>query len=134
MVDPISIISLIALTAHSVLTLTELIKDYRGLDYTLQSLIGGLEALQEAIQALKGSAALDEENFRKLSRLLAACTKRCDDLARLIQQCSAHSRKNRQSIRDWLAYRFTVNDISEFKGQIDDFKTTILIHMGAIAM
>ncbi|CAP79447.1 Pc19g00310 [Penicillium rubens Wisconsin 54-1255] len=134
MVDPISMISLIALAAQSVLTLTDLIKDYRGLDDTLQGLVGGLEALQEAIQALEKPAALDEENFRKLSRLLSACTKRCDDLTQLIQQCSAHPRKNRQSIRDWLTYRFTVNDISEFRGQIDDFKTTILIHMSAIAI
>ena len=134
MADPISIIPLIALAAQSVLTLTKLIKDYRGLDDTLQGLIGGLEALQEAIEALEGPAASDEESFGKLSRLLSACTKRCDDLAQLIQQCSAHSRENRQSLRDWLTYRFNVNDISEFRGQIDDFKTTILIHMSAIAM
>jgi predicted nuclease with TOPRIM domain len=134
MVDPISIIPLIVLAAQSVLTLTELIKDYRGLDDTLQGLIGGLEALQEAIQALQGPAALDEETLPKLSRLLSACTKRCNDIKRIIEQCSAHSNKNRQSIRDWLTYRFNVNDISEFRGQIEDFKTTILIYMNAIAM
>jgi ABC-type transporter Mla subunit MlaD len=122
------------LAAQSVLTLTELIRNYRGLDGTLQGLIGGLEALLEAIQALEGPAGSDKENFQKVSRLLSACTKRCDDLTRLIQQCSAHPHKNRQSIRDWLTYRFSVNDISEFRGQIDDFKTTILIHMSAIAM
>ena len=56
MADPVSIIPLIALAAQSVLTLTKLIKDYRGLDDTLQGLIGGLEALQEAIEALEGPA------------------------------------------------------------------------------
>lgn len=134
MIDPISIISLITLAAQSVLTLTHLIKDYHGLEDTLQGLVSGLEALQEAIQALKGSASLGDEDFRKLSRLLSACTKRCDDLTQLIQKCSAHPHKNRQSIRDWLNYRFTANDISEFRCQIDDFKTTILIHMSVITM
>ena len=134
MVDPILIISLIALAAQSVLTLTDSIKNYCGLNNTLQGLVGGLQALQEAIQALEGPATLDEEKFQKLSQLLSACTKRCNNLIQLIQQCSAHSKNNQQSIHNWLTYQFNVNNISEFRGQIDNFKTTILIHMSAIAM
>ena len=103
MADPVLIIPLIALAAQSVLTLTKLIKDYRGLNDTLQGLISSLEALQEAIEALEGLS------FGKLSQLLSACTKRCNDLTQLIQQCSAHSRENQQSLCDWLTYWFNVN-------------------------
>lgn len=133
--DPLSIgastLSVITATIASVHALYETVKRYKSRDKVLSRLEGGLMDLVTILNSLEVAANDETPMLTLLKGPVDRCAQVCHEFEGAMKVFSG---KSKTSFRDWTKMEFMRGDINEFIDTLADYKSTITIGLGTIAM
>jgi hypothetical protein len=135
MADPLStasgILTLVVFAAQSSQLLYQAVSSFRSNQRTIRELKEELEALNEVLQSLHSTATDTDVDVTALELPLLRCGKACRDFEVVIAKCTSHSGGPRTSFRDWAKLKYMGEDVVGFKNMISQYKSTIIIALGA---
>ena len=134
MVDPVSILSIIAMLINTIIVFSQGIEDLCGYYEKMQSLWDELIALQSVLSDLLEACETDANRFLSLSFPLERCNHTCVRFSEVIKKCTAHSNGSRPSGRDWAAIKWNSDEIDNFLRTLDSYKMTICISLWVVNM
>ncbi|KAE8381498.1 hypothetical protein BDV26DRAFT_78010 [Aspergillus bertholletiae] len=134
MAEPLSLASsLIALAAFAFQTsksLYQVIESFKSTKRAIRELRFEVESLSQALITLEKAAVENEEQLIALKLPLLRCGKTCQEFEEIINRCTAHSRDQRTSFRDWAKLQYMGGDIADLRTTIAGYKATINIALG----
>lgn len=121
-----------ALTSSQLLYQT--ISSIQNNNKAMRDLKDELESLESVLQTLNDTAENNEREFLSLECPLRRCGNACREFKDVVDMCTAHSKSDKLSFRDWLKIRYMGNDINGFKDLLAGYKSTIAIALGGVNM
>lgn len=132
--DPISLssglLTLVVFAFQSSKVLYDIVDSFQSNKKTVRGLKEELEALNEALQSLQELLTRTDVDLSALKKPLLRCGKACKDFEAVILKCTANSKGDRTSFRDWARLQYMGSDIDGFRDMLAGYKSTIIIALG----
>lgn len=88
----------------------------------LASLMAVLDSIRDQMQQSDNTA-----KFEPLRQPLGCCSTVCQELQEMLKVCTAHSKQDSDSIRDWLSMRYREKSFDDVKKRLASYKSTLCI-------
>lgn len=143
--DPLTIptgaVAFIGVTYTSSRALFKAVQSYLAHRADARRLSQELQALQGMLTRLGTCArqSSDASVFEALEAPLTQCARGCDDVRRLVEECTRHGGgidggQSKRSIRDWAKMRYKGREIRQFVDEIGAYKDIIGITLAGVTL
>lgn len=124
-----SILALAVFAYDTSKTLYETVASFKSHRKTVKEVQADLGSLTAVLDSIRGQIqqSTDTTRFEPLRKPLSCCATVCHEMQEMLRMCTAHSRPDHDSVRDWLSMQYREKSFEDVKKRLASYKSTLCI-------
>lgn len=130
------ILTLVIFTYDTSKSLYEAVSSFKSQRKTVRDILTDLDSLVTILASIRVQAQHSSEVARlePLREPLKCCATICQEMHEMLDACTTHSNKDRDSVRDWLNMRYKEKTFGDVSKRLASYKSTLTIAFESINM
>lgn len=115
-------------------TLYEAVASFKSHRRTVKEVEADLASLTAAPDSIRNQLQHSDNTakFEPLRQPLSCCFAVCQEMQEMLKVCTAHSKPDHDSIRDWLSMQYREKSFDDVKKRLASYKSTLCIAFALI--
>jgi hypothetical protein len=128
------ILTLVLFTYDTSKSLYEAVSSFKSQRKTVKDILTDLDSLVTILASIRVQAQRSSEVTRlePLREPLNCCATICQEMREMLDACTTHSNKGRDSVRDWLNMRYKEKTFEDVSKRLASYKSTLTIAFQSI--
>ena len=124
-VDPTSLVPLVVLAIQTAVAISHGFDAYKAHDETVSGLYEEIAVFRTILEGLKNLAPGDSQTSKLLEAPLKQYIRISQGLLQLLNKCNSRSTSERTSVRDCFLLQYHMDDITNYRRTLNEYKGTV---------